>query len=82
MITYAEKHTLEIEYGVGQLLNYEKEELLADHKVCEYELDSMLIEDVVEILNRLKESGAERVCFGTHADHGSYFFLGTKRVEI
>jgi uncharacterized protein related to proFAR isomerase len=42
----------------------------------------MDIDNVLEIVNSLKESGANRIYIADHCDHHGYYFYGVKLIEI
>jgi hypothetical protein len=46
------------------------------------EVPSISIDEVIDILNNLKNSGADRVCIAEHCDHHGYYFYGIKLTQI
>lgn len=46
------------------------------------EAPSMDINDVLEVLNNLKEKGANRIYIADHGDHHGYYFYGVNLMEI
>ena len=72
---------LDLEYP-----NYEGEvsnEVMTPHNKLNYvEVPSMDIDDVINILNELKEKGSNRVYIADHCDHHGYYFYGVELKEI
>lgn len=88
MKTYVEKYIhqesaieLDLEFPY-----YEGEEnntvMIPNNKLKFATVPSMEIDKVIEILNNLKEKGANRVYIADHEDHHGYYFYGVKLVEI
>ena len=72
---------LDLEYP-----NYENKinnEVMTLHNKLEYvEAPYMDIDDVINILNELKEKGSNRVYIADHCDHHGYYFYGVQLKEI
>ena len=66
--------------------NYEgddrNEVMIPYNKLSFVEAPSIGIDEVIGILNRLKEQGADRVYIADHCDHHGYYFYGVKLSEI
>ena len=58
------------------------EVMIPQHKLRFVEAPSMDIDEVIKILNELKEKGADRVYIADHCDHHGYYFYGVKLTEI
>ena len=90
MKTFAEKFIgnietaeLDSEYPFydGSDNDFPNEILTSSQVDCDSSM-SMDIDKALEILNKLKESGANRVYIGYHTDHFTYMFSGVKLKEI
>ena len=80
-IAVAKNLNLDLKYP-----NYENKinnEVMTLHNKLEYvEAPSMDIDDVINILNELKEKGSNRVYIADHCDHHGYYFYGVELKEI
>lgn len=46
------------------------------------EVPSMNIDDLIKILMKFKDEGADRIYIADHVDHQGYYFYGVKLIEI
>ena len=80
-IAVAKNLNLDLKYP-----NYEDKiniEVMIPHNKLNYvEVPSMDIDDVINILNELKEKGSNRVYIADHCDHHGYYFYGVQLKEI
>jgi hypothetical protein len=61
----------------------ERNEVMIPLNKLEYtEAPSIDIDEVISMLNKLKELGANRVYIADHSDHHGYYFYGVKLIEI
>jgi hypothetical protein len=51
-------------------------------EICFSESPSAPIDEIISILTRLKESGADRVYIHDHCDHHGYYFTGVKLEKL
>ena len=76
-----ERTELDLDYP-----NYEGDErnevMIPHNKLNFVEAPSIDIDEVIEILNQLKEKGANRVYIADHCDHNGYYFYGVNLIEI
>lgn len=61
----------------------ERNEVMIPHNRLGFtEAPSMDIDEVIGVLNELKNQGANRVYIADHCDHHGYYFYGTKLIEL
>lgn len=70
---------LEFTHYEGDDIN---EVMIPQHKLNYVDAPSIDIDVVIDILDTLKEKGANRVYIADHIDHHGYYFHGVKLVEI
>ena len=58
------------------------EVMIPQHKLHYAEAPSMDIDDVMSLLNELKDKGANRIYIAQHCDHNGYYFYGVELKEI
>ena len=81
IIAIESKVELDLEYPHydGEVHN----DVMIPHSKIDYtEAPSIDIDQVIAILNSLKEKGANRVYIADHCDHQGYYFYGVKLIEI
>jgi hypothetical protein len=59
----------------------ESNEVLLSSKVHS-DVPSLAIDNLITVLNELKEKGAERIYITTHEDHQGYFFYGVNLIKL
>lgn len=58
------------------------EVMIPNNKLSFSEAPSIDLDEVISILNNLKEKGANRVYIADHSDHNGYYFYGVQLKEI
>jgi hypothetical protein len=76
------KSVTELDLDYPHYEGEERNEVLIPSNLSFVEAPSMDIDNVLEIVNSLKESGANRIYIADHCDHHGYYFYGVKLIEI
>ena len=77
------KTELDLDFPFYNGKDDQRNEVLSPHHLISFaEAPSIEIDEVMNIMTKLKNEGADRVYIADHSDHHGYYFYGVKLNEL